>query len=100
MVMSWVLAYGVTFALVEPIQVLPTLTLTLTLKLTLTLTLTLTLALTLTLTLALTLTPTLTLVEPLQVILLVCAPCLFDENTKCGRCMGRCRFVYNELCAP
>jgi len=54
MVMSWVLAYGVTFALVEPIQV----------------------------------------------ILLVCAPCLFDENTKCGRCMGRCRFVYNELCAP
>jgi len=54
MVISWVLAYGVTFALVEPIQVL----------------------------------------------LLVCAPCLFDESTKCGRCMGRCRFVYNELCAP
>jgi len=43
---------------------------------------------------------TFAVVEPFQVILLVCAPCLFDEETRLGRCMGRCRFVYNELCAP
>ena len=40
------------------------------------------------------------LIEPLQVFLIACAPCLFDEETAFGRCMSRIRFVYNELCAP
>ena len=43
---------------------------------------------------------TFAVVEPFQVFLLACAPCLFDEATRFGRFCGRCRFVYNELCAP
>lgn len=54
MVISWLLAYGVTFALVEPIQVL----------------------------------------------IIACAPSLFDDSTRCGRMCQLCRFVYNELFAP
>ena len=37
------------------------------------------------------------LVEPFQVIFLAGAPCLFNEETRCGRCMLWCRFIYNEL---
>ena len=40
------------------------------------------------------------LVEPFQVLFLAGAPCLFNEETRCGRCMIWCRFIYNELCAP
>lgn len=40
------------------------------------------------------------LVEPFQILVLAGAPCLFNEDHRCGRCMVRCRFVYNELCAP
>ena len=54
MVMSWLIAYGVTFAIVEPMQVL----------------------------------------------VLVCAPCLFDEETRLGRFMSWLRYIYNELCSP
>ena len=34
----------------------------------------------------------------LQVILLACAPCLFNEDHMMGRCLSRLRFVYNEYC--
>ena len=40
------------------------------------------------------------LVEPFQVFFLAFSPCLFDEDTRCGRNMVRCRTIYNELCAP
>ena len=40
------------------------------------------------------------IVEPVQVVILACAPCLFNEEHTCGRCMGRIRFVYNELLSP
>lgn len=44
---------------------------------------------------------TFAIVEPLQVIILVCAPAwLFDDDNACGRAMNRIRFIYNELCAP
>ena len=43
---------------------------------------------------------TFAIVEPLQVLIITCAPCIFDEDRKCGRLMVRCRFAYNELCAP
>ena len=43
---------------------------------------------------------TFTIVEPFQVLFLAFSPCLFNEETRCGRCMINCRFVYNELCAP
>ena len=39
-------------------------------------------------------------VEPVQVFIIACAPCIFDDKTRCGRCCQRVRFVYNELCAP
>ena len=43
---------------------------------------------------------TFAIIEPAQVILLVCCPCLWNENHRCGRCMVNCRFMYNEICAP
>jgi len=43
---------------------------------------------------------TFAIVEPLQVLVIACLPCLSDEETKCGRVCGRARFIYNELCAP
>lgn len=43
---------------------------------------------------------TFAIVEPFQVLVLAGAPCLFDEETRMGRCCGRARFVYNELFAP
>ena len=43
---------------------------------------------------------TFTIVEPFQVVFLAFSPCLFNEDHRCGRCMVRCRTVYNELCAP
>ena len=43
---------------------------------------------------------TFAIVEPAQVVILASAPCLFDEETKIGRCCSRVRFVYNELFAP
>ena len=49
MVLTWAIAYGVTFAIVEPVQV----------------------------------------------IFLVCTPCLFSEDHRCGRCMLQCRWIYN-----
>ena len=39
-------------------------------------------------------------VEPVQVFISACAPCILDDKTRCGRCCQRVRFVYNELCAP
>ena len=46
MILTWIIAYGVTFAIIEPIQV----------------------------------------------CLLVCAPCLWNEDTRCGRCCLNCRY--------
>jgi len=43
---------------------------------------------------------TFAIVEPVQVLLLAATPCLFVETNKCGRCLLRCRFIYNELLAP
>jgi len=43
---------------------------------------------------------TFAIVEPVQILILAGAPCLFNEDHACGRCMVRARFVYNELCAP
>ena len=43
---------------------------------------------------------TFAIVEPFQVVFLAFSPCLFTEDTRCGRCMIQCRFIYNELCAP
>jgi len=39
-------------------------------------------------------------VEPFQVLVIACFPGLSNEDTACGRFCGRCRFMYNELCAP
>ena len=39
-------------------------------------------------------------IEPVQVCLLACCPCLWDEETRCGRCMNWVRFIYNELLSP
>merc|ERR1711988_159591 len=41
---------------------------------------------------------TFAILEPLQVLLLVLLR--HDDSTRCGRCLGRLRFVYNEICAP
>ena len=43
---------------------------------------------------------TFAIVEPVQIIMLVAIPNCQNEDTKCGRYVGRCRTVYNELCAP
>ena len=43
---------------------------------------------------------TFVVVEPIQILLLAGTPCLFNEETRCGRCCVRCRFIYNELLAP
>jgi len=43
---------------------------------------------------------TFAIVEPVQVCAIACLPSLSDEDTRCGRFCGRCRFMYNELCAP
>ena len=43
---------------------------------------------------------TFAIVEPFQVLVLSAGPCLFNEEHRCGRCMVRCRTIYNELCAP
>ena len=43
---------------------------------------------------------TFAVVEPFQVLVLAGAPCLFDEETRIGRCCVRCRTIYNELCSP
>jgi hypothetical protein len=40
------------------------------------------------------------LIEPVQILLLAGLPCLMDEDTRCGRCCIRIRFIYNELLAP
>jgi hypothetical protein len=40
------------------------------------------------------------IVEPVQIFLLAGAPCLFDDSHRCGRCMNRCRTIYNELLSP
>ena len=43
---------------------------------------------------------TFAIIEPAQVFLLTATPCLFVETNRCGRCLIRCRFIYNELLAP
>ncbi len=43
---------------------------------------------------------TFAIVEPIQVLLLASTPCLFVDTNRCGRCLMRARFVYNELIAP
>jgi len=40
----------------------------------------------------------LVVIQPVQVLLLACAPCLFNEDHMVGRCLSRLRFVYNEYC--
>ena len=40
------------------------------------------------------------IIEPLQVCILVCMPCLFRDTNACGRCCIRIRYVYNELFTP
>ena len=41
---------------------------------------------------------TFAIIEPVQVIVLAAVPMLNDEATRCGRCVIRIRFIYNELC--
>ena len=43
---------------------------------------------------------TFAIIEPVQVIFLAATPWLFTDDTRCGRCMIRARFIYNELLAP
>ena len=43
---------------------------------------------------------TFAIIEPFQICCLVCMPCLWDEETRLGRCMHRARWWYNEICAP
>ncbi len=43
---------------------------------------------------------TFVIIEPIQIGVLACAPCCFDDSTLYGRLMSRLRFWYNELCAP
>jgi len=43
---------------------------------------------------------TFAIIEPVQVVLLAGQPWLCDEDSRCGRCCARVRFVYNELLAP
>jgi len=40
------------------------------------------------------------MIEPIQAFLLACCPCMFNEETRIGRCCERVRFCYNELLAP
>ena len=35
-----------------------------------------------------------------QVCVIVCMPCLWRDNTRCGRCCLRTKYVYNEIFAP
>eukprot|EP00326_Haptolina_ericina_P003322 CAMPEP_0181205914 /NCGR_PEP_ID=MMETSP1096-20121128/20740_1 /TAXON_ID=156174 ORGANISM="Chrysochromulina ericina, Strain CCMP281" /NCGR_SAMPLE_ID=MMETSP1096 /ASSEMBLY_ACC=CAM_ASM_000453 /LENGTH=119 /DNA_ID=CAMNT_0023296747 /DNA_START=1 /DNA_END=360 /DNA_ORIENTATION=+ len=39
-------------------------------------------------------------IEPLQVFVLVCMPCLWRDDTRLGRCCLRVRYVYNEYFSP
>jgi len=39
-------------------------------------------------------------VEPVQIVLVALLPFLFTDKTRCGRCMRRARFAYNEYLAP
>jgi len=43
---------------------------------------------------------TFAIIEPFQVLMMTCAPWLFEDTTRFGRFCLRCRSVYNELCAP
>ena len=43
---------------------------------------------------------TFAIVEQFQVLVLSAGPSLLNEEHRCGRCMVRCRTIYNELCAP
>ena len=38
--------------------------------------------------------------EPVKILLLAGIPGLWNEKTRLGRTLLRCRFLYNELCAP
>ena len=40
------------------------------------------------------------ILEPLQIIFAAAAPCCFDEEHAFGRCMTRCRLIFNEIFAP
>jgi hypothetical protein len=40
------------------------------------------------------------LVEPMQILVVVCAPFLCDDATRCGRCCLRIRYCYNEFFSP
>jgi hypothetical protein len=99
MITVWIIAMVQIYFFIEPIQV----TLALTLTLTLALALTLTLALALTITIPLNPNPnpnptvTLTLT---QILIVVCAPFLCDDSTRCGRCCLRLRYCYNECFSP
>ena len=39
-------------------------------------------------------------IEPVQVLVVVCAPFLCDESTRCGRCCLAARYCYNEFFSP
>lgn len=43
---------------------------------------------------------TFAIIEPVQICILAGAPCMFNEQHRCGRCMSWLRFCYNELLAP
>ena len=37
-------------------------------------------------------------IQPVQVAVIACAPCLFDDSHLLGRCLNRLRGIYNEYC--
>lgn len=43
---------------------------------------------------------TFAIVEPLQVLVIACAPCWCNDDSRVGRYFFRCRVIYNEICAP
>ena len=43
---------------------------------------------------------TFALIEPVQILIIAGAPCFIKEDSRCGQCMMKCFFVYNEIFAP
>ena len=40
------------------------------------------------------------LFDPINVFIITIMPYVANEETRCGRCCMRCKFVYDELFAP
>ena len=39
-------------------------------------------------------------IEPLQICVITLLPCFFRDDTRCGRCNLRIRYIYNEIFSP